>query len=209
MVLETYSRNPEGKHECLELMAAHGIALPDTPTMALQRGRIDLLQSHLARDPQLLSRTFSHREIYPLELGCHEDETLALCGTPLAGSTLLHIAVDEDAIDLARWLIAHGADVNARAAIDADGFGGHTPLFGCMVSQPYRCGRQRDASFTRLLLDHGADPEARASLRKRLRFVDDETMHEYRDVTPLTWGERFHDQDWVNRRAMELLRLKL
>ena len=40
MVLETYSRNPEGKHQCLELMAAHGLALPDTPTMALQRGRL-------------------------------------------------------------------------------------------------------------------------------------------------------------------------
>src|SRR5262245_22157992 len=74
MVLETYSRNPDGKHQCLELMAAHGVALPDTPTMALHRGRLDLLDAHLARDPRLLSRTFSHREIYPLDLGCHEDE---------------------------------------------------------------------------------------------------------------------------------------
>ena len=29
-------------------------------------------------------------------------------------------------------------------------------------------------------------------LRKQLRFVPDESMHEYRDVTPLAWGERFH-----------------
>ena len=46
---------------------------------------------------------------------------------------------------------------------------------------------------------------ARASLRKRLRFVADESMHEYRDVTPLSWGERFHNQDWVNREAMLLV----
>jgi hypothetical protein len=208
MVLETYSRNPEGKHQCLELMAAHGLAMPDTPTMALHRGRIDLLEAHVARDPRLLARTFSHREIYPLELGCHEDESLALCGTPLAGTTLLHMAIDDDAMDLVRWLIAHGADVNGRAAIDADGFGGHTPLFGCVVSQPFRCGRQRDGSAARLLLDHGANPDLRASLRKRLRFVDDETMHEYYDVTPITWGERFHDQAWVNPRVLELLRLR-
>ena len=54
-------------------------------------------------------------------------------------------------------------------------------------------------------LDHGANPNARASLRKRLRFVPDESMHEYRDVTPLSWGERFHDPDWVNRSAMLLI----
>jgi ankyrin repeat protein len=96
-------------------------------------------------------------------------------------------------------------DVNARAEVDSDGFGGHTPLFGCVVSQPYRCGLQKDAAFTRLLLDHGADPYARASLRKRLRFVADESMHEYRDVSPLSWGERFHNQDWVNRSAMRLI----
>src|SRR5262249_47228462 len=34
MVLETYCRNPVGKHRCLELFAAHGIELPDTPPMA-------------------------------------------------------------------------------------------------------------------------------------------------------------------------------
>ncbi len=59
--------------------------------------------------------------------------------------------------------------------------------------------------MARLLLDHGANPNARASLRKRLRFVDDETMHEYRDVTPISWGERFHDQDWVNPAALRLI----
>lgn len=92
------------------------------------------------------------------ELVCHADESLALHGTPLAGTTLLHLCVDYDELDIARWL-----------------------------------------------LDRGADPNVRASLRKRLRFVDDETMHEYRDVTPLSWGERFHDQSWVNRAAMALI----
>jgi len=38
-VLQTYSRNPQGKHQCLELFAGHGIDLPDTPTMAVHRGR--------------------------------------------------------------------------------------------------------------------------------------------------------------------------
>ncbi|MCX5658632.1 MAG: ankyrin repeat domain-containing protein [Planctomycetota bacterium] len=205
LILETYCRNPKGKHACLEIVAAHGVALPDTAAMAVHRGRQDLLEAVLQRDPGALNRRLSHRDIYPLELGCHEDESLALCGTSPAGGTLLHLCVDDDEIDLARWLIERGADVNARATVDADGFGGHTPLFGCVVSQAWRCGRQRDGAFARLLLDHGADTKVVTSLRKRLRFVKDETMHEYRDVSPRTWGERFHDQDWVNQTVMKML----
>jgi Ankyrin repeat len=203
LILQTYSRNVRGKHECLELVAKHGIALPDTSPMAVHRGRIDLLERHLDRDPHLLTRTFAHEEIYPPELGCHEDHSLALHGTPLAGATLLHMCVDFDEIDLARWLIDRGADVNARAAIDDRGLGGHTPLFGAVVTQPIRL--RRDDQFARLLLDAGADPNIRASLGKRLRFADDESWHEYRDVTPLGWGQRFHDQSFVSQPALRLI----
>jgi len=202
MVLQTYCRNPEGKHRCLELFAERGIELPDTPPMAVHRGRVDLLAHHLRHDPDLLARTFSHPEIYPPEVGCHADESLALHGTPLAGGTLLHLCVDTDEIEILRWLLERGADVDRPAAVDADGFGGHTALFGTVVSQTWRVGRRRDDAVARLLLDHGADPNVVASLAKRLRFVSDETLHEYRDVTPLAWGERFHDQSWVNRPAM-------
>jgi hypothetical protein len=206
LLLQTYSRNPQGKHRCLELCIEHGIDLPDTPAMAVHRGRIDLLDAHLRRDPQLFTRTFLHREIYPPEVGCsHTDESLALHGTPLAGATLLHLCVDNDEIEMARWMLERCAAADARAAIDANGFGGHTPLFACVVSQPYRTGLRRDDAFARLLLDHGADPNARASLRKRLRFADDESMHEYRGVTPLSWGERFHGREWVSPSVMRLI----
>jgi ankyrin repeat protein len=203
LVLETYCRNPTGKHRCLELLAQRGIELPDTPTMALHRGRLDLLDAHVRRDPSVLSRTFEHGAIYPPEIGCSVDHSLALHATPLAGTTLLHLCVDYDEVEIARWLLAQGAPVDARAAVDAEGFGGHTALFGSVVTQPIRL-RHTD-EFARLLLDHGADPNVRASLRKRLRGADDETMHEYRDVTPLAWGERFHDQSFVSRPAMRLI----
>lgn len=204
LVLETYCRNPEGKHRCLELLAQHGIEVPNTPTMALHRGRIDLLEAHLRRDPALLSRTFEHEEIYPPELGCSSDHSLALGGTPVSGGTLLLMCVDYDEIDVARWLLARGADVNARALVNAEGFGGHTPLFACVVEQPPLALLHTD-EVARLLLDHGADPNVRASLRKQLHGADDETLHEYRDVTPLSWGEGFHDQSFVNRSAMRLI----
>ena len=205
MILETYCRNADGKHQCLKLVAQHGVTLPDTPPMAVHLGRIDLLETLLTRDPGILTRTFSHAQIYPPELGCHDDRSLALHGTPLDGTTLLHLCVDNDELGIAQWLLARGADVNAKADVDADGFGGHTALFGCVMSQTYRCGVRRDDGFARLLLDHGADPNVRASLRKRMRFIEDETLHEYLDVTPMSWGERFHEGEWINRDAMRLI----
>jgi hypothetical protein len=42
-------------------------------------------------------------------------------------------------------------------------------------------------------------------LRKRLRFVADAAMHEYRNVTPLGWGEQFHDRDWVSPAVVRLI----
>jgi hypothetical protein len=209
VVLETDSRKPAAKHQILEMYAAHGMQFPDTPTMALHRGRIDLLEDHLRRDPGLLRRTFTHEEIYPPELNCH-DEILATHGTPLAGTTLLHMCVDYDEIEIARWLLERGMDVDAKATVDSDGFGGHTALFATVVSQPNsRMNHNRlpqEAPFTRLLLDHGANPNARASLRKQLHpGYGDEIMHEYRDVTPLSWGQRFHRKAFVSEAAMSLI----
>jgi hypothetical protein len=200
-LLQTYSRNPAGKHACLELLARH-LELPDTPVLALHRGRRDLLENHLRRDPDVLARRFSHAEIYPPALGCDADPSLALNGTPLDGTTLLHCCVDFGELELARWLIERGADVDAAAAVDPDGFGGHTPVFGAVITAS---GAARTDAFARLLLDHGARPNARASLRKRLRFTDDDTMHEYRDVTPLAWGQRFHDRMFINDAAMQVI----
>jgi len=206
MVLETYSRFPQGKHHCLELLAQHGVALPDTPPMALHCGRIDLLEDHLRRDPDLLTRTFAHADIYPPSLRCHADETLALHGTPLSGGTLLHIAVEYNEIEIARWLVNRGMPVDTAAEVDADGFGGHTALFGCVVSLLPPNGRGDDAAaLARLLLDKGANPNVRASLRKLLPFTDDTSLHEYRDVTPLAWGQRFHDRGFVSEPAMRLI----
>jgi hypothetical protein len=64
-----------------------------------------------------------------------------------------------------------------------------------------------EARFTRLMLERGADPKVRASLRKKLHAgYGRDTMHEYRDVTALEWGERFHRQKFVSREALRLIR---
>jgi ankyrin repeat protein len=139
---------------------------------------------------------------------------MATHGTPLAGATLLHLCADYDEIEIARWLLDHGMDADQPAAIDAEGFGGHTALFSTVVSQPNfwmnHHGKAQDAPFTRLLLDHGANPHARASLRKELHpGYERPGMYEYHDVTPWMWGEQFHFQKLVNQAALQLIRDKI
>jgi len=209
VVLETDSRKPEAKHQILALYEQHGVRYPDTPTMALHRGRIDLLEAHLVRDPSVLHRRFRHEEIYPPELGCH-DELNATHGTPLDGTTLLHMCADYDELAIAEWLLGRGADVNARALVSAEGWGGHTPLFSTVVSQanfwPNYQRRPESAPFTALFLRHGADPRVQASLRKQLHpGYDDHRLVEYRDVTAREWGEQFHQQVFVSKAALAML----
>jgi len=178
--------------------------------MALHRGRIDLLAEHLSRDPNLLQRQFSHREIYPTEMGC-KDPIDATVGTPLGGTTLLHMCVDYDEMEIALWLLDHGMDVNVRSAVGASGFGGYTALFSTVVSQPnfwmnYEKRGPFVAPFTKLLLDRGADPNIRASIWKQLHpGHGDTTRHEYRDVTALSWGRRFHAPILVSQPALQLI----
>lgn len=210
VVLQTDSRKPSAKHAILALYEQHGVVYPDTPTMALHRGRLDLLESHLRKDPGLLSRTFSHREIYPAEMGCL-DPIDATVGTPLAGTTLLHMCVDYDEIDIARWLLDRGMSPNVGAAVGASGFGGYTPLFCTVVSQPNFWMNYRDrgpfvAPMTELLLERGADPNIRASIWKSLHpGHGDPTRHDYRNVTALSWGRRFHAPVFVSAPALQLI----
>jgi ankyrin repeat protein len=118
----------------------------------------------------------------------------------LAGATLLHIAIEYQDEQMASWLIERGADVNARAAIDADGFGGHTPLFHTTVT--LAC--QNDL-LARLLLHSGVNPNLRATFRKKLVDMGDsakEQIREYHDVTAIDFARQFPEPKWVNDAAI-------
>ena len=223
-VIGSDSRNPAAKRRILELYAEHGYIFLDTAIMAFHRGRFDLLEQHLARDPGLLARTFAIHEIFPPEVGCNHPPYQAM-GTPIDGGTLLHLAVYWDELDMARWLLERGMDPNVRAAVDADGFGGHTPLFNTVVSQAafwmnYQRGPNapNDSAFTELLLARGADPDARASIRMRLGPGHGDTrLRDFHDVTPLEWGRRFNLEQqpgkhremlFVNTAAVRILEAK-
>lgn len=198
MLIGTYSRNPVGKHACLEALSESGFALPDTPPMALHRGRIDLLEKHFERDRTVLERPFSGEEIYPQEMGLKADE--GLTATPIEGCTLLHLAMEYDELEIAQWLLERGADPNARATVDSEGFGGQTPLFHAVVS----LGDRSDMK-ARLLLAHGANPNLRATLRKQLRDMGDpekEQMVVFEATTPTGYARQYVEQSWVSESAL-------
>jgi hypothetical protein len=198
--LETYARNPSGKHSVLEIFARQGYPLPDMPIMAFHRGQVTRLKDLLRADPGLVKRRFSCLEIYPPELGCAKDGRSGMHWTPIDGTTLLHLAVDFDESEIFELLLAHGADVNERANIDAEGFGGHTPIFNAIVSH----GKEQ-ASMARCLLERHASPTIRASLRKFLDWCETPRWHQAIDVTPAGWGRTFPDKGWVNVEALRWL----
>jgi hypothetical protein len=70
----------------------------------------------------------------------------------------------------------------------------------------YGKGQPDEARFTRLLLDRGADTNIRPSLRARLEEGDGGgSLREYRDVTPLGWGEQYHAKIFVSRESFRLI----
>ncbi len=98
------------------------------------------------------------------------------------------------------------------AAVDGEGFGGHAALFGAVVSYPNlwmnytgdwaHSRKPRTAALAELLLDHGADPNARASIRERVWGPDGISTREHRNLTPHAWGEAFHNKMIVSEPAM-------
>lgn len=205
MILETYSRHPTGKHKILQRFKARGYNWEDSAVMAFHTGDLDRLKTHQQHHPELIHRRFSYREIYPPELGCADDGRSGLHGTPIDGTTLLHLSIDFDEREIFDWLIEQGADVNAAALTDAEGFGGHTPLFNAIVSDAYVNGRQRDAYMIRRLLELGADTRVRVHLRKYLDWREEPGWHIARNVTPLEWAANFPERGWVSQEGVSLM----
>ena len=202
MVLETYGRHPAGKHAILQRFRARGYHWEDTPIMAFHCGDLSRLKHHFQQDPSLIHRRFSYREIYPPQLGCADDGRSGLHGTPIDGTTLLHLSIDFDEREIFDWLIEMGADVNAAAEVDKEGFGGQTPLFNALVSDAYTNGRQRDAYMAKRLLALGAHTHIRVNLRKFLDWVDEPRWHIALNVTALEWAAGFPERGWVNREGV-------
>lgn len=196
MILATNERRPGDKAACLRVLQNGGITLPDTPPMTLHLRDKDRLARHLGGDPNMLAKEFSVEEIFPPDFGIKHPSPYA-CATPLAGGvTLLHMAVEFCDVEMAGWLLEQGADVNAPARTDHEGYGGWTPLFHAMASLHVP---RNFMDMADLLLEHGADPSLHASLRKPTPEGGEYT---WRDVTAAEYARRFVYPDLVNQDAL-------
>jgi hypothetical protein len=72
--------------------------------------------------------------------------------TPLYEASLLHICAEFNHVSCAEILVKQGADINAKAGIDENGFGGHTPVFHT-VNQ----NQNQSADMLNYLLSQSAD----------------------------------------------------
>lgn len=102
--------------------------------------------------------------------------------TPLEGASLLHVAAEYGHVRSAEVLLHLGVPVDARADIDADGLGGHTPLFHTVNSNANRA-----APVMHLLLAAGADPQLRVSGLTWGRGFDWEST--FFDLTPIAYAQ--------------------
>lgn len=151
---------------CVRLLLERGADLGDPALAAVLLDDAGALRSAVRADPALLERRISMVSAF----------------TSLEGVSLLHVAAEYGQRATARALLELGADVDARAALDADGLGGHTPLFHTVNSHD-----NRSAPILELLLDAGARPEVRLEGLVWGRGFEWETT--LFDVTPLSYAQ--------------------
>lgn len=131
---------------CLRILLDCGATLPDPATQHVLLDDADAVRAN----PSLAT----HRT------------TMVSSFTPLVDATVLHVAAEYGNLAAAQALIDIGADVNARAGKDADGLGGHTPIFHAV-----NANANRSLPVLQLLLKHGAEADVR--------------------ISGLTWGKGF------------------
>jgi ankyrin repeat protein len=150
-VIASYVRHAERLRACIDrLLDADGKTGFDAPgVLSILRGRIGELVERLEADRDLVSPRFPE-----LDFGVTGERLLTL-----RGATLLHVAAEYGVLDAARALLDRGADVNARAMIDAAGTGGQTAIFHAATQFG-----DTGLPMVRLLLERGADLSVRAKL---------------------------------------------
>lgn len=171
-LIEMYTRSPRFP-ACLRLLLTAGATLNDP-----------FLEALLLDDDAALRHIDPNRRFH-----------LACAYTSLHGATPLHICAEYNSIRCARALLDAGAAIDAPSAIDADGIGGHTPLFHTVNSNGNHC-----RPMLELLVNAGAALDLRIPALLWGGGFDWETV--IFDATPLSYAQcglyfQFHRRDEI------------
>jgi ankyrin repeat protein len=163
--IEMYFRS-DNFPDCLRLLLERGAVLDDPKIAPVLLNDPVAIEAAVLADSTLLN----HRT------------TLTCAFTPLVGASLLHVAAEYGHLAAAAKLIELGADVDARAATDAFGLNGHTPLFHTVNSNA-----NRSAPVMHLLLAAGARADVKlAGITWGKGFEWETTCF---DLTPITYAQ--------------------
>ena len=111
-LINMYSRGPLFK-TCIQVFVDYGLDFEDKILLAVLLDNYRMLEVQLANKKDAISNKYSY------------DCTF----TPLKDVTLLHICAEYNHMECAELLLNRGADINAIAGFDENGFGGQTAIF--------------------------------------------------------------------------------
>ena len=111
-LINMYSRGPKFK-ECIREFIDHGVMFDDKALLAVLSDDAQALDKLLKQDISALEKKYSFQSAF----------------TPLYQASLLHICAEYNHLSCARILMDHGIDINTKAGLDENQFGGQTAVF--------------------------------------------------------------------------------
>ena len=111
-LINMYLRGPLFKN-CIKTFVDFGLKFDDKALLTVLMDDATSLGELLTGNKELLFKKYSFDCAF----------------TPLYEVSLLHICAEYGHLACAKKLAEHGADINVKAGIDENGFGGHTPIF--------------------------------------------------------------------------------
>lgn len=99
--------------DCVQAFVDYGLIFDDKILLSVLLNDDQSLENQIKHSPAIIDKRY----------------TLRCAFTPLYEATLLHICAEFNHVACAEVLVNNGADINAKAGFDENGFGGQTPIF--------------------------------------------------------------------------------
>lgn len=127
-----YMRSPYFK-DCVKVFVDYGLLFDDRVLLAVLLDDAPTLEQQLRTHPDAVNKRY----------------TLRCAFTPLYEATLLHVCAEFNHTACAKVLVKAGAEINAKAGIDKNGFGGQTPVFHTVNQNLNRSAEMLDFFLSR------------------------------------------------------------